>query len=820
MRTTDGAAISLALDRPVEIGGSVSLRLLPQPGFDLENFVVHEDPAFGAEPVLQSSDEVATLRLSSLLRGRLEIARLNLTEPSLNLVRNSAGRWNLEKLFQRADQNSGGPHLQEQKRSASGVPLHRGRAGRINFKFGQEKKPYSLTEADFALWQDSENTWGVRLKAQPMRTDFNLSDTGLLEMNGSWQRSATLHDTPLRITVQWEGAQLGQATKLTLGQDKGWRGAVRLSARLEGTPNNLTVNTDASIEDFRRYDISGDAALRLAAQCDAHYSSADHVFSGLSCRAPVGDGGITLNGSLAAVAGARAYDLTMLARNLPIQSVVDFARRVKKNVPSDIVAAGKLDARVLLRRKAASATGPAFQGGGEVLALSVRSLLTNTRLALDRIPFTVSSGADLGLKQSAEAGPRSARSEPRVRVNDPRIDVGPFNVALGRPTPAAVRGQVSRSGYDFLIQGDTEVQRLLEVARTIGLPAVQPAASGEARISLHVAGSWAGFSPASVTGSATLRTVRARMRGLTQPVEVSSATVDLTPNSAEVSKLNASAAGNTWHGSLSLPRKCDTPRGCAIRFDLHTDEFVSDRLSGQLSGVPGKQPWYRFLSSPSQSRPYLASLYATGKLTASRVLVHNLVASRVSSEVELEQGRLRLSNLHAEMLGGQHSGEWQVDFTANPPAYHGNGSLEKMVLGQVAEAMHDSWITGTANVAYRADTQGWTRAELVSHADASLQVEARDGSLPHLTLAGESDPLRVNQFTGQLLVRDGKLQIEQGKLQTPGGIYQVSGTASPGRVLDFRLARDGAHGFNITGTLHQPRVAISATPDTRAALKP
>jgi AsmA protein len=127
--------------------------------------------------------------------------------------------------------------------------------GRINFKFGQEKKPYTLTEANFALWQDSENTWGIRLRAQPTRTDFNLSDTGRLAVDGSWQRSANLHETPLQFTVQWEGAQLGQVTKLTLGQDEGWRGAVRLSATLTGSPRDLQVNTEGSIEDFRRYDI-------------------------------------------------------------------------------------------------------------------------------------------------------------------------------------------------------------------------------------------------------------------------------------------------------------------------------------------------------------------------------------------------------------------------------------------------------------------------------------------------------------------------------------------------------------------------------------
>jgi hypothetical protein len=171
-------------------------------------------------------------------------------------------------------------------------------------------------------------------------------------------------------------------------------------------------------------------------------------------------------------------------------------------------------------------------------------------------------------------------------------------------------------------------------------------------------------------------------------------------------------------------------------------------------------------------------------------------------------------------LGGRHTGEWQADFTVNPPTYHGNGSLEKVALGQIAEAMHDAWITGTANVEYRADSAGWTRAELLSHTDAAFQVEAREGSLPHLTLAGESAPLRINRFVGRLLLQAGRFEIDQGKLQTPGGIYQLSGTASLGRVLDFKLARDGARGFNVTGTVDQPRVDVSTTPDTQAALKP
>jgi len=251
LRTRIVTSISLALGHPVDVA-AVKLRLLPHPGFDLQNFVVHEDPAFGAEPLLRSSDVTASLRITSLLRGRIEIARLNLTEPSLNLVRNSAGHWNLENLIERAAKVPVAPTSKGKTERRPGFPYIEADRGRINFKFGPEKKPYALTDADFALWQDSENAWGMRLKAQPVRTDFNLSDTGTLSVDGTWQRAASLRDTPLQFSLQWDRGQLGQLTKLAYGRDKGWRGGLTVSTTLTGTPAKLGIVVAGSVEDFRR----------------------------------------------------------------------------------------------------------------------------------------------------------------------------------------------------------------------------------------------------------------------------------------------------------------------------------------------------------------------------------------------------------------------------------------------------------------------------------------------------------------------------------------------------------------------------------------
>ena len=95
------SSLAQGLQRQVEIG-SVHVHLLPRPGFDLENFVVHDDPAFSAEPMLRADEVSASLRVLALLRARLEVSRLSLTEPSLNLVRNEQGRWNISTILEHA----------------------------------------------------------------------------------------------------------------------------------------------------------------------------------------------------------------------------------------------------------------------------------------------------------------------------------------------------------------------------------------------------------------------------------------------------------------------------------------------------------------------------------------------------------------------------------------------------------------------------------------------------------------------------------------------------------------------------------------------
>jgi AsmA-like C-terminal region/AsmA family len=816
------SSISLALGRPVDVA-AVNLRFLPQPGFDLEGFVVHDDPAFGAEPMLRADQVTASLRMISLLRGRLEIARLSLTEPSLNLVRNGEGHWNLENLLERAAKTPVAPTGKPKTEPRPGFPYIEAVRGRINFKFGVEKKPYAVTDANFAVWQDSENAWGMRLRAIPVRTDSSLSDTGTIRVNGSWQRAAILRDTPLQFSFLWEHAQLGQLTKLVSGNDKGWRGTAQLSATLTGTPARLDVETKASVDDFRRYDILGGGDLLLAAQCRAQYSSVNHTFAKLDCKAPLGDGSVSLAGTVVSPLGARSFDLVLAAQQVPAQSLATFARHTKKDIPDDLIASGHLDARLQLRKELSKKTktgnmADLWQGVGEANGVHVVSRFTNTDLTIERIPLAFSAEAPAKLRSGL---PAHVMAKAEVPAHEPHLGIGPFSVPLGKAPPALMYGWISHSGYGFAIQGEAQLQRLLQAARTVGLAAPQPTADGAARVDLQIAGTWAGLIAPRAVGTAQLHSVRTEVRGWNVPLEIDSANLLLSQDQVQVKNLAASVAGSEWHGSLVLPRPCLAPALCAAHFDLHANEIAADQLNLTLNPGVRKQPWYHFLSpSAAPGKPYLLAVRAAGTISADRLLIRKLTATHVSADARLENGLLQLSDLRGDVLGGKHVGDWKADFTHKPPQYSGSGTLDQVALGQLSQVMNDGWITGTANGSYRITTSGLSMAELLSSAAGNLQVEAHDGLLPHIALADGSGPLEMNRLKLRLALAQGKFAIEEGKLETPAGAYQVNGSASFDRSLNVKLAREGGHGFNITGTLSKPVVSPSTNADTQASLKP
>src|SRR5258706_12109121 len=248
-------SLGSALGHKVEIG-NVSLQILPPPGFNLSQLSVRDDPQFSPEPILRADEVSATLHPSSLWRWRIEIATLSFKDASLNLVRRPDGRWNLEPLLERAAHAPAAPTANATSDERFRFPYIEITNGRVNLKLGAEKMPYALTDADLALWLESNEERGLRLRGQPVRTDMRLSDMRSLRANATWRRAVDLRKTLLRLTATYEAAQLGQFTKLIYGADKGWRGTVNVAANLSGSAEDLQIQSEGSVDNFRRYDLA------------------------------------------------------------------------------------------------------------------------------------------------------------------------------------------------------------------------------------------------------------------------------------------------------------------------------------------------------------------------------------------------------------------------------------------------------------------------------------------------------------------------------------------------------------------------------------
>ena len=272
LRTRIAANMSASLGRRVTLD-RVSMHLLPVPGFTLENLVVSEDPAFGSEPTIRANKVVITVRPSSLWSHHVELSSIrfdvddNGSGASLNLVRNAAGRWNLESLLMAASHIDSAPTDQRVAGPAPRFPYIEATGARVNLKLADEKMPFSLTEADFALWLPSPQQWRVRLEAKPARTDANVSDPGIVRLEGSLNKSAVMSEVPIDLIASWRDAPLGEATLLLTGQDAGWRGTLHVDATLSGTLGNAKVRTKLTLNDLRRADFVPETTLDLSVDC-------------------------------------------------------------------------------------------------------------------------------------------------------------------------------------------------------------------------------------------------------------------------------------------------------------------------------------------------------------------------------------------------------------------------------------------------------------------------------------------------------------------------------------------------------------------------
>lgn len=790
------ASLSNALGRQVKIG-SVKFRLLPRPGFDLYDFQVLDDPSFSAEPLLLCGQVTADVRLTSLWQGRLEIANLKLqnatdrTPPSLNLVYHD-GHWNLEWLMVRAEQVPTAPTDKKRAEQRPRFPYIEADAGRINVKVGLEKKPYALTNTDFALWLPAEDHWHVRLEGRPVRTDMNLSDTGMIKIEGDLKRSSDLRETPVKLQLSWRDAQLGQLTSLVLGQDRGWRGGLKLNVQLFGSLTDMHVDADAGLENLRRYDIDRNSMPGLHTRCLGEY------LQGLldyNCSLPLEDGNVKIAGKFSPAVPSD-YQMSIAAQRIPLSILAVFARHAKRTLPDDLEASGLLDADF-------SFANHQWKGSGDTSAFSLRSSAVAQPVQVSAIHFH--TGIPEGSGQPPAKKKRLAKASAQVApaaLTPAVLTIDPFTITAGSEEPIHAQANLTPIAYQIEAQGTAPLERMLELGKISGFRSRISNTTGSAEFNVNMNGVWSGFAPSHLGGTAYLRNVTASIPGIKQHLLLESG-VQFTDDAVVLSGITARFERLPFglRGSVSAPVNCTSETTCPMQFDLHADAFGAAEFA-RLTGIDQKNWKLPFLSGSEK----LPDFRATGTFTADTFDLAELAMEKFSAHVEIGDHALLVSRINALLAGGTVQGDWTADWSATPVRYSGSGIFTGVAPEHIGIPMLSSWITGKANLKYSLKFSGLNGPDMLASATGQADFLVANGVSQAVVLEG-SKPTRFQAFQGACSLDRGLLSFNSGKLRAENRIYEISGSVSLADKQAKLKVSGSATQWEITGALDNPNVA-------------
>lgn len=792
--------VSASLGRPVRLS-SVELRLLPRPGFVLTDLAVDEDPAFGTEPVLHANTVTAAVRLFSLWRGRLEISRISVDEASLNLVRSSAGRWNLDPIFRTAAQARGG-----RQGKALQLPYLEATNSRINIKNGQEKLPYSLVGADLSFWQENPGDWRLRLRAQPARTDvtLDLADTGIVQVEADFRRAAELRNMPVHLDVEWRDAQLGQLSRLVLGSDPGWRGDLRGNLQLDGTGESASVKTRLRATGVHRAEFAPVTALDFDANCSFMYHYSARSLEQLACDSPLGDGRIHLTGTLPA---SGAEELHAQLQRIPAQAGLDMLRTVRSGIDATLQAAGTVSGE--LSYDASTAASQDTQ--------TAKPQPRNARRArqhTDAAPTPALAGS-LAVESFVLSGDAfkqpiqiaKAVLEPAAPVQGEPEALGTLiTLPSGGDTPLEIGLRLTRRGYLATLRGPVSFVRLRELASAVGAGQFGALANvaGEAPVlDLTAEGPWlprqdvpvsssesgAGARVAQqgsprnaeahtdqVTGTVTLHNTNWKTDALASPVEIAQGTLHLGPDELRWDPVTFSYGPLKGNGTLVLPVACDPATPCVPALHVEFDDIDAGTVQAALLGArkPGtvvSDLIARFTSASTAPWPLLDATLQASTLTLGPVKLQ-----KAQADLQIKAGGANLVSLDAGLLGGKLHAAGTVT-AGDKPAYAIEGRVEKGDAAAVCQLVGLHCSGGPITAQGKVELAGFSAADLAASAKGSLHFEWRRGAVINDT--GLQAPAELTHFalwTADAGIAQGAITVEQNTVTQGAKRMTVSAT--------------------------------------------
>jgi len=803
------AQLERAFGRPVEVR-SFNVRILPNPSLMADGVTVGEDPAFGNEYFLRAESLTAGLRWMGLALGHFEFGTVSLSRPSLILVRNTQGRWNLERWLPPPSAN-GVNSARVYGPPAAVAPANRLQKikfddGRINFKTVDEKRPFAFTGVSGSVEQVSPGRWQLQLEAQPWRSGVTLQSTGTMQVRGDLAgTSARLQ--PAQISLHWGQVSLADLCRLLRGQDYGVRGVFALDgtaksgaaaepAIVAAQPGEWTFSLAAHAAQIHRWDLTErEDNPRLNARLKGRWNVAggSAVADEMVLESPKSNLRGTASFSSTALP---AMEVRVDSTGIQAADLLAWYRAFHPGVDEGMTADEYFTGAMTLRGwplelgvVAFSSTGGTIKIPGLADPLRVSAMhagLERSQLAME--PAHISwSGKSSAVAPARVMVPDAKKRAPGETRNVVEIGFAhDFDARAGRVT---VGGRVE------------QLEDVLKMTAAFGRPLNHGwELTGGANAALRwewkdasLRGRW--------NGKIGLSKARLQLAGLNQPLQLDEAQVEWQDGKRAAEIGRAEGFGATWSGEIAEADVPSADTEAKWKFHLHADHLDATELDRWV-GPRARPGWLQRLlptllggSAPSPAASELVRrVNADGEVRVDEFTVEKLKLAQVRAVGSLSDLHLDVREAEAQWAGGKVRAKLNAAFSPRPK-YEVTAELERVNLaelpgtGRVAERL-----SGSASGTVRLQTEGVGREELLAKLAGGGDVRLKNVELlgwdvgasvadgaPH---AGAS---RWAAGEGSFTLRDRTVLLDGLRLDGGKEWTMVKGTVSFARTAELSV---------------------------------
>jgi AsmA family/AsmA-like C-terminal region len=829
-----------AFGRPVQ-AGRFSVQILPIPELEVDNVTIGEDPAFGHEYFLRAEQMTAGFSWLGLLRGHIEFGTMSFTRPSLILVRDTEGRWNLERWLPpaapAASRGSTSSGVSAAPRAEATYHLQKidFDDGRINFKLGYEKRPFAFTNVSGSVEQVSPGRWELKLEAQPWRSGVALQSTGTLQVTGDVAgTSARLQ--PAQLRLHWGKVSLADLFRLATGNDSGVRGEFALDGNASAgigrpaaeTPANAWRFTlQARATNIHRWDLNErDDNPRINVNLKGRWELTAGEVLAEELRVELPHSNLVGTAEMK-TPGSNQWQAQFKSMAVQGEDLLAWYRAFQPSVAEEVALSDLIQGSVVVRGWPWRWENGAIEGASGSLRLP-----GETVARLDPFRGTIHNGKIEinGFRIKLPAGGTSRTTADKADKNTGKGRANP--VAENAIEAALTQDSSTHSGGVRLNLHLADTEPVFKLTAAFGYPLnkgweYQGGASGVFALN------WgSGLNDLRRNGSLELSSARLQVAGLNEPLQIEDARLEWKDGLRGTAIGKVDAFGAAWSGTISETAESIGVDEKNWHFQLHADHLDATELDRWV-GPRSRPNWLQRLlpsllgnADSLHASELLRRVSAEGELTADTLTVEKIKLARAQAKLSLHDLRLDVENGEAQWAGGTVRGEMQALFSPMPK-YELHAELENVKMAQLPwpSRWAERW-SGLASGKIHLTTMGVGKQELLNQLAGGgalklAKVEFRGWDVELSTQSGgpSGASSRWTSGEGSFQLNDQKVTLDGFRLDAPHQRTQLSGTISfgmdgnltfaPGpRAIPGSRTLAQARELRLSGHLENPAVAV------------